>query len=258
MTYLLIGNNSLVLKELDDIKKNIENENIIKYDLLDSSIKDAIDDINTFNLFGGKKLIIVYNFDLLNDDDILINYLNNESENILVLITDKKLDERKKVIKELRNKAKVIDLSNIDLTSYINKSFKGYSIDNKTLNLLKDYCGNDYEKLKNEIDKLKMYKLDDKVILESDVKSLVKRSFDSNIFDLLNAISVGDKEKIFAIYYELLRNNEDEIKILGVLANHFRTLYKVKVLMKMGNDAYIMSNFDKMHPYRLTFIYFIF
>ena len=99
MVYLLVGNQNLVNKELDDLKKNIYVNNIVKYDLEQSFIDDVIEELNTFSLFGDEKLVVVYNFDLIDKDEELIKYLNNQSKNILVLISYKKLDDRKRVVK---------------------------------------------------------------------------------------------------------------------------------------------------------------
>ena len=253
MTYLLVGKQNLVDKELETLKKGILDTNIIKYDLEESSISDAILDLDTFSLFGDKKLVIVNNFDLLDKDDGFIKYLYNQNDNILVLISNNKLDERKKIVKEVKKRAKVIDLTNIDLFYYIKDSFLDYSIDNMTIMLLKDYCNDDYDKIKNEIEKLKMYKLSDKKILDSDVKCIVKKSFDSNIFDLLNAINKREKKKIFEVYYELIDNNDDELKILGVLANNFRLIYKIKELLLDKKDEEIIKYLE-IHPYRFKIL----
>lgn len=253
MTYLLVGTQNLVNLELDNIKKDIDENNIIKYDLEQISIKYAIEDLNTFNLFLDKKLVIVYNFDLLDEDEELIKYLNNQSENILVLISYKKLDERKKIIKEVKKNAQVLDLNNVDLNSFIKKSLSDYKISNIAINTMIQYCNEDYERIKNEIEKLKMYKLEEKEILDTDIKQIVKKGFDSNIFDLINAVLKKDKKKIFSIYYELIENNEDEIKILGMLANNFRLIYKIKeLLVEYSEDAAI--KYLDIHPYRFKIL----
>lgn len=241
MTYLITGDKNLINKELDVLKKNIDVNNIYRFDLRESSVFDLIYAIDSVSIFDDKKLVIVTGFEELDDSDILIKYLNNQNDNILVFISSEKLDNKKKLISEIKKNSKVIDVSNINLDDFIKKSFDGYKISSFNINLLKDYCNNDYERLKNEIDKLKMYKFEEKEILGDDIKLLVKKSFDSNIFDLLNAIDRKDKKSIFNIYYELISNNEDELKILSMLVSNFKLLYKIKELLMYKNEDEIIK-----------------
>lgn len=253
MTYFIVGEQSLIQKEIEDLLVKYNSQSIIKYDLEQISICNVIDDINTINLFSDLKVIICSNLNKIDHEEVLINYLNHQNNNILIITETEKIEEKKKIIKEIRKFSKVIDVSNINLNDYIKYSFEDYKISNMTINLLKDYCNSDFNRLKEEINKLKMYKLEEKEISDADVKKLVKKSLDKNIFDLTDAINKGNKNKIFDIYYELLNNNEDEIKVLSILANNFRLLYKIKELIKDYNDEECISKL-KIHPYRFKLL----
>lgn len=255
MTYLLMGESNLVNKSINDIKvnNNINNNSISKYDLEVNSINEVIMDINTYNLFDDRKLVIVYNVSFIDDQDSLIKYLNNQNDNILVLVSYVKLDERKKFLKEIRKNSKVLEYFDIDLTSYVKESFKDYNISINNIMLLIDFCSNDYGRICNEIEKLKMYKYEEKEITIDDIKKLVKVSLDKNVFDLIKAINEKDVNNIFNIYYDLINNNEDEIKIISILAKNYRTLLQVKHLITDHSDNEIISMY-KMHPYRLKML----
>lgn len=251
MTYLLVGELSLINKEIDRILKENKSSSIIKYDLNETSILNAIDDLNTLNLFDEKKIIICHNLLKIDNEEKLLKYLQNQSNNILILTEENKVDDRKKIIKELKTNNTFIELGKIDLTSYIKEQLKEYEIDNISISLLKNYCNNNYNRLENEINKLKMYKLEEKKITSEDIKKIVKKNLDTKTYDLTDAINVKDKKKAFNVYYELLNNNEDEIMIISVLANHFRLLYRIKVLMKDNKDEELMKIFNIKHPFRL-------
>ena len=77
-----------IKKELDSILKDYKNEQISNYDLdnTDSSFNDVILDLNTYSLFD-KKIVLVYNFDKIDNNDLLVSYLENPSDNTLVLIS---------------------------------------------------------------------------------------------------------------------------------------------------------------------------
>lgn len=254
MTYLITGDMSLIQKEVDDIINKNKTSSVIKYDLEDNDIGIAIDELNTIDLFNNRKIVVVNSLEKIDKGEELTSYLEKSNDdNILILTSTQKLDERKKVIKVIKQKSKVIDTSNVSLDSFIKDRFDDYTIDNNAIKILKEYTLNNYFKVQQEIDKLKMLKLDTKIITVQDVKDVVKKSFDKNIFDFLKAINEKDKEKMLEIYYELIDNREDEMKIIGTLANNFRLLYQIKILKDMKSEQECIS-FLKIHPYRFKLL----
>ena len=254
MIYLVTGEKSLNNLEIDKILKKEKDYSLIKYDLEENSILQVVDELNTVDLFSPKKLVIVYSFSKIekeHEEDLTRYIEKSEDSNILILVTTEKLDERKKLTKLLKSKSKVIDTTNTNVDSYIKEELNDYKMDFGALSLLKDYTNNNYNKIGQEINKLKMLKLDEKVITKDDVISVVRKSFDKNIFDFTNAINEKNKKKMFDIYYELIENKEDELKILGVLANNFRLLYKVKILKDIKSESECMSILNIKNPKRL-------
>ena len=96
MTYTFIGEKDYIEKEINKISKSFNIENIVRYNLEETSINKVIEDLNTVSLFGNK-LIIVNSIDKIENPDPLIKYLNNEGANTLILLSFKELDKRKKV-----------------------------------------------------------------------------------------------------------------------------------------------------------------
>ena len=255
MTYFIIGDLSIINKTIKEISASlsISDTSISKYDLSEVPISIALEDINTFSLFDDKKIVICYNTEELKEDVTLSKYLSNQNDNVLILATTKKLDERKKITKEIKKQSTVMDLTSVDLIDYIKEELKDYEVSNMTYLLIRDYSSNDYERIKREIEKLKMYKLEEKKITEEDVKKLIKKGFEGNIFDLQNAIYNKNKKELFEIYYELIKNNEDEIKILSVVASYFRLMLKIKLFLPTKKDESIISLL-KIHPYRFKML----
>ena len=119
------------------------------------------------------------------------------------------------------------------------------------INLLIGYCGNNLSRIENELEKLKLYKLNEKEITTEDIENLVKKSLDSTIFNLIDKINEKDKVKIFKIYNELLEEGETEEKIMYTIANHYRLLFQISEKIKSLSDDEIIKEY-RMHPYRLT------
>lgn len=248
MVYTLVGNKDYVLEEIDKIVG--DSSNVISYDLEECSIKDAIIDLDTVSLFG-KKIVKVFGLDKIDDSDFLIKYLDNVLDNVLILVSYKELDNRKKLTKVLKEKTEYKEIFSYDFNGYVKERLDGFKMDFMTINLLVSYCDGDIKRLFNELEKLKLYKFNEKVITLDDVNRIVRKGYDSTIFNLIDEINSGNKEKIYSIYMELLMENETEEKILYTIANHYRLLYKVKIKSMSMSDSEMIRVY-RLHPYRLT------
>lgn len=250
MTYTFVGNKDYIDEEINKISKNFSLENIVTYNLEEDLINKVIEDLNTVSLFG-EKLIEVFNIDKLEDAEKIIKYLDNQGDNTLVLISYKELDKRKKLTKALKEKTEYKELFNYDFSKFIKDNLEDFEMPVMAINILISYCDNNLKRLSNELEKLKIYKINEKEITVDDIKKLVKKGYDSTIFNLIDAINLKDKNKIFKIYTELLEENETEEKILYTIANHYRLLLQIKIKTKDKSDNEIIAEY-KMHPYRLT------
>ena len=81
-----------IKKEVNDLIKKYNTTSIIKYDLVFNKISDVINDINTVNLFSDKKVIICSSINNIDNIDILVKYLDNQNDNILILTNEDKID----------------------------------------------------------------------------------------------------------------------------------------------------------------------
>lgn len=218
-------------------------------------------------MFNPFKLVIASNSIFLSSEvkkdsgyntDLLIKYLESPNPNsILVIVLDKNIDERKKVCKEIKKICEVINcnkLDNYQLFNYIKNKFSNnkYKIDNSSIDLFMNYVGTDLMNINNEIDKLIMYKLDEKIINENDIKSITSKIVHSNIFDLIDSVLVNDKNKIFEIYEDLMKfESEEPTKIIVMLSNQFRLILQCKILEEQGLSESEIAKKMKVHPYRI-------
>lgn len=249
MTYTFIGEKSLVTKEINKIAESFSNENIVRFNLKESNIKSAIEDLDTVSLFG-KKLVIIDNINEADNVDCLIKYLENPSDNTLIIVSKTELDNRKKITKILKTKTNYKEYLNYNLEQTIKDNLKDYKMNNMAINLLINYCSNNIERIENELEKLKTYKYEEKEITKEDVEQLVKKDLDSTIFDLIDKLNQKDKASTLKIYNELLEEGETEEKIMYTIANHYRLLFQISAKQKKYTDEEITKEY-KMHPYRL-------
>lgn len=248
MVYLLYGTEKYLIKqELNNIIKNNNiTEDISTYDMDNTSFKNIIDDINTSSLFSDKRMIIVSNcltFSTLekNKPDVkyLEEYLDHINDNILVFICNQeKLDNRKKIVSLMLEKAQVIELNDYDVYAIVKTMFDKYKISDHDIKLLVDRVGNNLDMLQNEVEKLKIYKNSNLNITEDDILKVTSKSIDTNIFHLIDNIIANKKDRALESYYELIKENEEPIKILVLLANQFRLMYQVKCLKEKRNNIF--------------------
>lgn len=255
--YLIYGEEEFLIEnEVTNIisKSSVDELNISKYDLLVDSLSDIIDDACTVSLFSDKKIVIVNNFDniyKLDDIDEFDKFVHNISSDVILILICTKLDERKKFTKELKSLCTVKEFNkNKNISNTVRSMFLDYKIDYSTVDLFIKVVGNDLMILNQEAIKLMTYK-SDKIINREDVLELCSSNSNNDIFDLINAVVNKDKDSALTVYSNLIKCNEEPIKIIITLANQFRLIYQCKELYKKGNSEDSISKILDVHPYRV-------
>lgn len=261
--YLLESLDSLSLKkEIDNIIKKNHFQDAVKntYDLEEVSLDNALEDLDTYGFLSEKKCIIINHLESLKQEenknkiDHLLKYIDNPSQDNLLIITATKLNNTFKLTKELKNKCTYI-LVEQNNKNYIKESLKGYKIDNQTICYLEEYCQNDFSKIENEIEKLKNYKYEEKEITKNDINDIViKKLGDSKelTFAFSKAIATKDKKEALLKYQELLSYNIEPLSIIGLLASQLRIIYQVKILEKDHlSDKEIANILEEKSDYRI-------
>ena len=262
--YLIESTDSLSLENEASklIKDNkFTKASVYKYDLEETELENALEDLDTYGLFTQEKVIILKNIELLKYDDYknefehLFRYLDNPNPDNLLIIEVNKLSGNSKIGKILKEKCEYTKIE-LNTKSYIRQQFKDYEIDSNAINLLDEYCLGDISKIYNECLKLKDYKLFEKVITEDDIREIVdKKLGDSKdlTFSFSRSIALRDKKDALKKYKELLSYNFEPISIIGLLSSQIRIIYQVKLLEKEKlSDHEIANMLEEKSDYRIT------
>lgn len=270
--YLLYGIESFLINETKQklLKNMLTDEeldfNFASYDLEEVPIDAAIEDAETLPFMGEKRLIFVHNPFFLTsekakskvDHDIakLEAYLQEPVpySTIVFVAPYEKLDERKKITKQLKRSAEVLEakkLSEQEIKSWIRHRVAANKaeINDDAIEMLLTLSGTNLMMLANEVDKLSLYSED--YIDKHTVEVLASKSLEQNIFSLVDKVINRKIDAALRIYYDLLKQNEEPIKILSILAGQFRLLYQTKELMRRGYGQQQIANFLKIHPFRI-------
>lgn len=254
--------NDLIENYINDFVKKNKINSIIKYDYNDVNIDTVIEEASYLDLFGDKKLVILYSSKFLTSEETLDNkyfedYINNQNQvNYLFLITNNEnLDERKKIVKLLRKNYEVKEFnkfSEYDAYKYIYELFKsdGYTIEEKATKEIINRLSSNIGMIKNEVNKLKLYKLEDKNIVLNDILNITSTLPEDNVFKIVDALISNNKEEIFKLYNDFKLIGVDEIALIALIANQFRFMYQVKVLVNDGKSKNEIVSILKSHPYK--------
>ena len=262
-SYLLEGSDHLTVTNI--ISKIITTEKfnsipINNYDMDSVPLDNALEDLDTYGFFQDKKIIVISNFDNLKFDDNLdsiehlFKYLKSPSEDNLLFIVCNKIDDRKKIYKDLK---KIMSYQKIDIDaeSFIKEQLASYKLEAGVVRLISDLCQNDISKIYNECLKLKCFKIDDKLIAKDDVNSLVTKKLsqlNELSFSLIRLMAEKDKRGALRTYNELLEYQFEPLSIIGLLESQFRLMYQIKVLSKDGlNNDEIAKKLGEKSSYRI-------
>ena len=262
--YLITGSNdSVISNTVSDILKqvNCDDNNKIIYNLKENTISDVIEEANTISLFRSNKVILVYSsgIDKL-DDEELIMYLNNYNKDVYLIFIVEKSDARKKIVKLINEKGISIDSDNVDksynknyVVSYLKDN--GYKMNSNVIECFLSRVSDNINDIRNELDKLFIYKLDDKNISLDDVKLITYDNTDNIIYEFTNALLEKDENKAISMYHSFIDSNMAIDYILASIYNSYRTLYQIKELNKNNSIRDISKTIGKKEYYVEKMLY---
>lgn len=256
--YLFYGNNySIIENKINNIilKNNIDANNVIKYDM-ENNLDNIIEELSMNSLFGDKKAVIVdITFKEEVDDKKIEEFLDKSKNNSNILIfncANEKIDTRRKIYKIINKYGKIEELNkNHDyVVDYIKKSLQD---NNKSMdiNYFLSKVNDDLDNIKNELDKLILYKINDSHIENSDIDNLVIPNIEEEIFVLSDSVIKKDKKKSIELYQNFLNRNYEPIYIISLLGSQFHFLYQVKRLYNQNKSNDEIASILSAHPYRV-------
>ncbi|MDP4083447.1 MAG: DNA polymerase III subunit delta [Bacillota bacterium] len=272
--YLLFGTEAFLINETRQLMlRHTLNEdeldfNYFTYDLEETPIEIALEDAETFPFVGERKILFLQNPSFLTAEKTkdkvehnlsrLEAYLKEPAPYSIVVFSApyEKLDERKKITKELKRNAVVVEakkLNEHELKGWLKEraNSNGIDIEAAAIERMIILAGTNMFLLANELDKLALYDKDNKVIDVSLVENLVSKSLEQNVFTLIEKVVQKKPDEALRIYYDLLKQNEEPIKILALLTGQFRLIYQVKDLARRGYGQQQIASYLKIHPFRV-------
>ncbi len=272
LIYLFTGTSEIFIK--NRMNRIIQSFNkyeytIIKYDMETTSLSTVLSDAITVPFLEELKIIILKNPKFLTKsatstkDEIkaMLKYLKNPCDSTLLIIdaTNTVINQSNEIYKMLKNVARIIDYPDpeeIELKGWIVRSFDANGIDIKddALTLLLEYIGDDQARLSQEIDKLSSYVGKGGPIRKEDIKLLVPKNINNEIYLLIKAIINHDLALTNQIYDNLITHTKDSLTIFSLISNKFKELLSTYRLLKYG---YSQSDIAKFYNVSTGKAYYI-
>ncbi len=222
-----------------------------------SSVNRIIEACETFSMFSEKRVVWVRDFRPLTSDstrgygkaDIerLCEYIESPNEGTVVVFSAEEIKDSASMTKALKKNGRTYDfapLGKSELISFARKRFKAAGVDAspRIINLLIDATGynnreSDYRLFNFENDIAKIIAVSDGLeIREHDIEQAVSGDMDTFVFDMLDGISNNQKDRAFAVLYNMLHSGADSFSIIGAIVSHFELMLSVKQLRDDGMD----------------------
>lgn len=273
--YVCFGHEKYLMKEFINGLTNqvIEPEHrdfaISKYDLTEIAIEEVLEDVETLPFMVPKKVVIANDALFLTASkegakavklehriERLMEYIQSPIDYTVLIITVSadKMDERKKVVKWLKEMACVIPFQALtadDLSIWISARAEQLKcqMDRDAIESLILNAGTNLQNLSAEIEKISLYCGQNSKITSEIIEDLVARSTEQNVFKLIEEIVRLRVDQALSIFYDLLQQREEPIKILALMVRQFRMILQVKELSARGYSHQQIASQLKLHPY---------
>ena len=261
--YLIYGTNkSQISKKIEELKNKLNVSEIIKYSLDKDNLEDIILDASLVNMFSNIKLILVSDANIFatSKKDIntkpLEDYFDNyNSDTYIIFVSEQeKVDTRKKIYKKIKEHGEIIEItktSKLDIKKFILNTLKQneYTIEN--IDYLVDKIGTNIDNAENELNKLMIFKMDEKNISNNDIDKLIIPSLEDEIFALSDAVIKNETKRSLDLLEEFINKNYDEMQIIILLASSFRFMYQVKHLSNKNMSSDMIAKELSANPYRV-------
>ncbi|MET3699307.1 DNA polymerase III delta subunit [Bacillus oleivorans] len=272
--YLICGTDTYIMNKTKQllIKNSMDEEtmdfNFSHYDMEEVPLENAIDDAQTLPFIGERRIILIDKPFFLTAEkklnapehnlDKLEEYIQapNPSSILVISAPYEKLDERKKITKLLKKNAEVVEakpLAGYQLEQWVKDQLDkhGLHLNQDAIDMLMQLGGNQAWMLGQEIEKLALYAGNEKMISAEEVEMLVAKSLENNIFSFVDKVVRKDTKQSFTILHDLLKQNEEPIKIIALLASQFRIIYQAKAYAQKGYGQKQIASILGAAPFRV-------
>ena len=217
----------------------------------------ALDAIESFPIGAEQKLVIIRDSGIFkkpkeNDVDFWNEEIKNLPDYCILLFVEDDVDKRSSVYKTLKKYGTDVEfayLKEYELCSWVQGQVlkAKRKMDKNVIEYFVSICQAGLINLNNELQKLITY-CDEDITL-SDVKRVVAKSLDVQIFDLSDAIMNKDADRALGILNDLKTVKESAFTILYLLNSAFDKMLLSKLMLSDGQTTRDVEQKLGLHPF---------
>ncbi len=256
MNHVLIGDDDYLIEQALHQCLNDENHDEADVEYYDGltmalTIDDVMEAVSTVSLFSSKKIVVVTNPLFVNTKDEQGNqrlesyYQHPDYDISLIFVLKPGIDQRKAMVKTILKYSNIIRLDSVDdigkakMVATMLKQ-KGIHLSQPLKEALLTRLANDGYTIAKELDKLSLY---GQIHTVDEINTLISPPLESSAYALSDAIVSRDFAKAISIYRDLIRQGNQAVALVALLATNFRFYYQVLVLRDLDmDDATIADN----------------
>lgn len=248
--YIFYGKEVYLRKTYENLLKNSilpDGADAMNYDVFEgkkTDITKIFDAIQTFPFLSEKRLVVIKDSGLFvsgrkEDTDAMADFLKEIPSSTCILFSEDEIDKRNKLYKSLQKEGYIVEMNGLsekDLIAWLKREFKksGLQIEQAVAVSMLRMVGTDMENLSQEMRKVMAYKAGETLVTHEDIMKICSQSFESRIFDMVDAVGNQKHQEALAIYRQLLHMKESPIMILSMMIRQFRMIYQCKLLLDEG------------------------
>ncbi|SDT34660.1 DNA polymerase III, delta subunit [Paenibacillaceae bacterium GAS479] len=240
---------------------------MVRFDTSETALEEIVAEAETLPFFVPRKLIVVRDSSVLcaaakengkldHKVERFLSYMEQPSETsvILFLVQADKLDERRKIVKLLKERNLIVafpELTEGELATWaVRRALdQKRTLDEDAAQLLVARLGTGMQLLAQEVDKLCLYAGEGGVIAKEDVSRQTAASVEEDVFALIDAIAELRMDRTMGLYRELLLRKEEPIRIAALIARQLRIMLQIKELERHRYSPQQMAGQLGLHPY---------
>ena len=233
--------------EVNDLaQESLKENNTLLVEEFFSISMFATNTIYTLRLLEKENTFTKYIEDLFEKNDV--SNINN-----FLLITANGLDTSSS-LRKYAEKSKWIacigcyeeDIRNISVLINTKLKDRGFVYNQEVVSYILNAVGNNASIIENEIEKLSLYKNNDKNLSIVDVKNCIVDIAETNLEDFCNNFCVFNKSETFRILHKIFEENIDLLVIIRMLAKYFMQLQKIKFLVDTGENIDVVFKSERI------------
>lgn len=250
--YLLLGDDEeRKTRGVERLRKDRATET---YDAAETSPEAVVSACNSYSLFGGGPFVLVRNLDVWNaaQKARILDYLQDPSPEADLVMVGEKLGAREKLLAAVKKMGEVHDFKQPTgkalarwAAGYAKK--QGLAMPEDVAEEVVSRCSDDKVRVSREVEKLALYT--DGTANLKDVDALCPPDLQSNIFQFVDALGVGDRGKALKLLEALLGTGEPALRIVYMVRRQFRLLARARSLLEEDASRPEMASTLKVPPF---------